>query len=116
MIERHKKTLSRNFYRVVICPLLYAPKFSDKRLPKTENFTSKIKAVNEWIVDFNKKSTGLHVDLDKYGIKEVPKNDNLEVQHIYEAWNEPQWDRMLHLNPETKSKVALEIIEVFKQM
>ena len=108
---------SVSYFRVVICPLLYAPKFCDKRLPVEENLTSKIKAINNWITDFNKNTTGLTIPLDEHGIKQVPKSPNLhQIQHIYDDWNEPQWDRMLHLSAETKSSVAKELISVFRKL
>ena len=55
-------------FRVVICPLLFAPKFCSNRLPPAENHLSKIIGVNKWIKKYNRKNTGLQINMDKKGI------------------------------------------------
>ena len=103
-------------FRVVICPLLYAPKFCDQRLKSDENYLEKIISINEWIKDFNRKTTNLSIDLDSQGVHRIPKLNEEGVQHDYDDWNEPQWNRMLHLNPTAKSIVAQEVIDVFTKL
>ena len=104
------------FSRVVICPLLFAPKFCDAKLSQNENHLSKILCINKWIKDFNENTTGLHLELDKCGVKNVPKSSDETVEHLYDDWNEPQWNRMLHLSSESKSKVAQQLIQVFTNL
>ena len=101
--------------RVIICPLLYAPKFCDDRLPAPENHLEKIIEVNKWIKGYNKEQTGLKIELDKLGVNEVPKQGE-KVKHNYDQWNEGQWTKMLHLNPAAKSKVAQQIFTVFRKL
>lgn len=103
-------------HRIVICPLLYAPKFCDSKLDDDENYLGKIMAVNEWIYKYNEKNTSLHIYLDEIGVKNVPERVDQKVHHIYDEWNEPQWHRMLHLSSEAKSKVAEEVINVFAKL
>lgn len=111
--ERYQHT---NPNRVVICPLLFAPKFCDAKLSQNENHLSKILCINKWIKDFNENTTGLHLELDKCGVKNVPKSSDETVEHLYDDWNEPQWNRMLHLSSESKSKVAQQLIQVFTNL
>ena len=101
---------------MVICPLLFAPKFCSNRLPPAENHIAKIIGVNKWIKKHNKRSTGLQINLDKKGIKEVPTGVNDPIEHVYSEWNEPEWTRMLHLSSEAKSSIAAEVIEVFQKL
>jgi len=102
--------------RVVICPLLYAPKFCDAKLNQTENHLPKIFRANQWIKQFNEMNTGLHINLDEIGVKKIPESPTDKVEHIYEQWNETQWQRMLHLNRETKGEVATQLIDVFSAL
>ena len=102
--------------RVVICPLLFAPKFCDDRLEPNDNFLDKIIQVNKWIKSFNKEHTGLKIGLDKLGVEKVPKVGATNVMHDYGQWNEPQWTRMLHLNAEAKSIVAQQVFKVFTKL
>ena len=74
--------------RVVICPLLYAPKFCDAKLSQTENHLPKIFRVNQWIKQFNEMNTGLHINLDEIGVKHVPESPNEKVEHIYGKFRE----------------------------
>ena len=62
-----------SFFRVVICPLLYAPKFCDHLLNKNENLLAKIITVNQWIKNFNESTTGLNLNLDRLGVQSVPQ-------------------------------------------
>lgn len=102
--------------KVVICPLLYAPKFCDAKLNQSQNHLPKILRVNQWIKEFNKMNTGLSVELDAIGVKRIPESPGEKVEHIYDQWNEREWNRMLHLNPESKSKVADQLINVFSTL
>ena len=102
--------------RVIICPLLYAPKFCDNRLPPEENHLEKIIEVNQWIKEFNQENTNLQIAMDKLGVEEVPKIGCSKVKHDYDQWNEPQWNRMLHLNPKAKSLVAQQIFTAFRKL
>lgn len=102
---------------MVICPLLFAPKFCDNRISSTDsNFLSKIIKINQWIKDFNTETTGLTVNLDAQGVHDIPTDASRGVQHKYEEWNEPQWSRMLHLSPDAKSIIAREVLDVFKKL
>ena len=102
--------------RVVICPLLFAPKFCDDRLNPNDNYLDKIINVNKWIKGFNKRQTGLKIGLDKLGVEKVPTEGATSVKHDYGQWNEPQWTKMLHLNSEAKSIVALQVFKVFSKL
>ena len=33
-----------------------------------------------------------------------------------DQWNEREWNRMLHLNPQSKSKVAYQLVNVFSTL
>jgi hypothetical protein len=96
--------------------LLFAPKFCSNRLPPHENHLSKIIGVNKWIKKYNKKNTGLQINLDKKGVREVPNGVKDPLEHVYEDWNEPEWTRMLHLSSEAKSSIASEVITVFQKL
>ena len=76
----------------------------------------KIIEVNKWIKNFNEENTGLKIDLDKLGVKNVPKMGDNSVQHDYDSWNEPQWPKMLHLNQDAKSIVAQQLLKVFDKL
>jgi len=116
-IKRHTKNHDLNTEnRVVICPLLFAPKFCSNRLPPAENHLSKIIGVNKWIKKYNRKNTGLQINMDKKGVQEVPNGVNDPIEHVYEDWNEPEWTRMLHLSTEAKSSIATEVITVFEKL
>ena len=77
---------------------------------------SKILAVNSWIKEFNQNTTGIDFNLDKFGVKSVPNSLEEGVEHLYDEWNEPQWNRMLHLSQDTKAKAANQLIEVFTKL
>ena len=77
---------------------------------------SKILAVNSWIKEFNQNTTGIDFNLDKFGVKSVPNSPDEGVEHVYDEWNEPQWNRMLHLSQDTKAKAANQLIEVFTKL
>jgi len=111
--EKHQHTTPN---RVVICPLLFAPKFCDAKLQQKENHLSKIISINKWIKEFNENTTGLQMEMDKFGVKNIPKSSDEIVEHVYEEWNEPQWNRMLHLSSDSKSKVAQQLLEVFTKL
>lgn len=111
--QRHKHKIPN---RVVICPLLYAPKFCDARLSPHENHLSKILEINQWIKKFNENTTQVHIELDAQGVASIPKSAKRPVEHVYDAWNEPTWQRMLHLNSEAKSKAAQVILRVFSEL
>ena len=103
-------------FRVVICPLLFAPKHCDPRLPKNENHLAKIIEVNEWIREFNNATTGLKINLDAKGVLGIPRDPGDGVQHDYNQWNEPSWFKKLHLTPEAKSSIAIEVVNVFQAL
>ena len=44
--------------RIILCPLLYAPKYCDNRLPPSDNKLKDVLEVNRWIHKFNKDNTG----------------------------------------------------------
>ena len=45
-------------FRIIVCPLLYAPKYCDNRLPPKDNKLKDVIEVNQWIHKFNKDNTG----------------------------------------------------------
>ena len=45
-------------FRIIVCPLLYAPKYCDNRLPPQDNKLKDVIEVNQWIHKFNKDNTG----------------------------------------------------------
>eukprot|EP00088_Acartia_fossae_P001606 TRINITY_DN10633_c0_g2_i1.p1 TRINITY_DN10633_c0_g2~~TRINITY_DN10633_c0_g2_i1.p1 ORF type:complete len:376 (-),score=56.54 TRINITY_DN10633_c0_g2_i1:243-1370(-) len=100
--------------RIVLCTILYAPKFSDNSLPRNRNMTDKIRKVNAWIHNFNDESTGLHMKIHLNGVEGDP--DTQFLKHKYDDWNEPEVHRKLHLSSHVKDKIAGEIIQLFRDI
>ena len=102
--------------RVVICPILYAPKYCDDRLPPGQNFLHKVFEVNQWIHQFNKEIGGIVIDLDCQGVFSVPSVPDQGVRHDYSKWREPRWHKMLHLGKEAQESAAAQVLQVFKSL
>merc|ERR1719300_821069 len=111
-IQRHAKVNSVN-NRVVICPILYAPKYCDDRLPPGNNYLTKVFEVNAWIHRFNETSSGIPMHLDSQGLVAVPTCSSDGVRHDYSKWREPTWNRMLHMGKEAQESAAQQLLQVF---
>ena len=106
-------TLMNCFSRVVICPILYAPKYCDDRLPPGNNYLAKVFEVNAWIHRFNETSSGIPMHLDSQGLVAVPTCSSDGVRHDYSKWREPTWNRMLHMGKEAQESAAQQLLQVF---
>ena len=101
------------FSRVVICPILYAPKYCDDRLPPGNNYLTKVFEVNAWIHRFNETNSGIPMHLDSQGLVAVPTCSSDGVRHDYSKWREPTWNRMLHMGKEAQESAAQQLLQVF---
>ena len=57
--------------RILICPIVYAPKYCDNRLSAEENMLQKVIEVNRWIHNFNKENTGKFECRNSHGVSDV---------------------------------------------
>jgi len=114
-IHKHEKRHKvRN--RIVICPILYAPKYCDNRLPPNQNYLHKVFEVNQWIHQFNRQNTGIDIHLDCQGVSFLPTDPSQGVTHNYSQWREPQWQRMLHMGKEAQESAAAQLLQVFESL
>lgn len=111
-IQRHGAKYSVT-NRVVICPILYAPKYCDDRLAPAQNYLEKVFGVNQWIHRFNQSESGITMNLDQQGVISVPDGPSGGVRHDYSKWREPNWQRMLHMGREAQESAAKQLLEVF---
>jgi len=101
--------------RVVIATIPYAPKQCDRSLPGSVKMVEKVRKVNEWIVSYNRESTGVQLRLDLHGVVGNPSAGK-DIVHRYLDWQEPQIDKKLHLNKEVKRVIAKELVQVFTSL
>lgn len=121
-IDKHKGCYNEEYEKkfnnkIVICPILYAPKYCDKSLPHSDNQLTKVIRVNKWIQNFNLNRTGFHLNIDiEHGVKKAPEETDHVIHHIYDHWKEPSILKKLHLTPDRKDIIAKQVVELFKNL
>lgn len=118
-IKRHSQENNHRVgNRIVLCTVLYAPKFCDRSLPPQFDMKDKVRKVNNWIESWNTAETGLHLKLHLNGVVGDPDKDieGTDIIHRYEDWKEPQVSRKLHLTNNVKDKVALQVLQLFRDI
>lgn len=101
--------------KVVISSLLFAPKYCDVSLSWEKNMVNKVREVNRWIKQFNKKETGLALDLGVRGVVGDPMTGS-SIKFRYLDWKEDVVQKKLHLKQALKDDIAKQLVQVFTDM